>query len=55
MIGETMLRGIAAGAWVIGFAGTLGLFIAFVWLFCTVMAWAVGGKEDDDGEESIDE
>ena len=54
MVGEYLLRGLAAGAWVIGFAGTLGLFIAFVWLFCTVMAWAFEGKEDD-GEESTDE
>ena len=54
MVGEYLLRGLAAGAWVIGLMTALGLFCAFVWLFCTVMAWAFGGKEDD-GEESTDE
>ena len=42
MVGEYLLRGLAAGAWVIGLMTALGLFCAFVWLFCTVMAWAFG-------------
>ena len=54
MIADAIRSGAAAGIWVIGFAGTLGLFIAFVWLFCAVMAWAFGSKEDG-REESIDE
>lgn len=42
MVGEYLLRGLAAGAWVIGLMTALGLF-------CTVMAWAFG-EEDKHGD-----
>ena len=48
MIADYMVKGMAVGAWVIGFLVVTGGFAAVCWLFCAVMAWAFG----NDGEEN---
>ena len=46
MVGEYLLRGLAAGAWVIGLMTALGLFVGIVAGFCIMMGWAFGKEED---------
>ena len=54
MIWEAMQRGMAAGAWIVGFVAVAGLLVAVVYLFCVVMKYAFGEVEDD-GEEVGDD
>ena len=42
MVGEYLLRGLAAGAWVIGLMTALGIFVGIVAGFCALMGWAFG-------------
>ena len=52
MIGEYMQRGLAAGAWVIGFIAALGGFLLVVGIFGYAMTFVMNRDEegDDDGE-----
>ena len=48
MIWEAMEKGMAAAAWIVGFMAVLGLMIAFLYLFCVIMMWAFGDKDDEE-------
>lgn len=50
MIWEAMQRGMAAGAWIVGFVAVAGLLVAVVYLFCVVMKYAF----DEPEEEEVD-
>lgn len=54
MIWEAMQRGMAAGAWIVGFVAVAGLLVAVVYLFCVVMKYAFGQEEDEEGVEDSD-
>ena len=46
MIGEMLVKGLAAGAYVIGLLFTLTLFALVVYGVCCLFAWAFGEEED---------
>ena len=48
MIWQYLEKGLAAGAWVDGLIVSLAIMGALLWLFCSAMGWAFGGKEDED-------
>ena len=52
MIGEAMLKGLSAGAWVVGFVTAVGGFTSVMWVVIHVLIWAANG--DDEAEEGGD-
>lgn len=50
MIWDYMLNGMSCAAWLVGLVVVLGLFVALIWLFCTVMAWAFGEDDEEEGD-----
>lgn len=47
MIGDAFMRGLAAGAWVIGCVFVLLLFGLTVYAICCAYSWAFGGEEEE--------
>lgn len=47
MVAEMLVKGLAAGAWVVGFVLSVGVLVFVMWLFCTVMGWLCG-KDDEE-------
>lgn len=52
MIWEAMQKGMAAGAWIVGFVAVAGMLVAVVYLFCVVMKYAFGEPEEEEVENS---
>ena len=48
------MRGLAAGAWVLGCLSVLTLFGLSVYAICCAYAWAFGGEGEPEGDEGTE-